>query len=568
MDVDQNNIGEEGAVPEEDARPPYIPLRGIIPGSPEERLEAFLTAYEYWTFDSCEEAGADMAALCHADPTMFAEWLDKTQKLGTVTTALDKFVKELSNAERTIAVYIGAGPDTPSGGHTAIVSMGRERELIPVLEDETTPLDHEVLDNTGVCLISKTMSGTFLVGTLPDYQLPAEVIPIIEVTEDGKHAIVTDMHEGKVRLDIVPGAVGSVKGGDSAFVNKEHKLLLGKAELQESMSQWRMDSPRERFSDVGGLDSLVENINERVFYPLRYPDVVKTLGISTTSGVLLHGPPGCGKTLVAKAIAGELGEQLEAESVFLQSSAPEMKSMWYGQTAQNIKSLWTAAREQAAMGKVVVIFLDEADSLGGSRGSIGGGYAHHADTDATNTWLAEMDGLHTQSEQKIVCIAATNMLTSLDSAFTSRFGLTVPISRPDEDGLAKIVRIHLQGTPTTAKFDEMVGAVVEYVFRGTGNVVAKAFLRQGGEVPIKRSELVSGRMIREAVTDAKWRCFSEYAANKSRKKPKVALGTDHLMNAIRSQFAKTTSAMSVHNVHTYVENEKIHSGEVTRLVLV
>ncbi len=202
-----------------------------------------------------------------------------------------------------------------------------------------------------------------------------------------------------------------------------------------------IEVPRVRWSDIGGLEEVKQELREAVEWPLKYPEKFKELGIRPPKGVLLYGPPGCGKTLLAKAVA------TESEANFIAVRGPELMSKWVGETERGIREVFRKARTAAP----AIIFFDEIDALVPRRGM---GYADSGVTErAVSQLLTEMDGIATLED--VVVIGATNRPDILDPAILrpGRFDRLIYVPPPDEEARLEIFKIHTRNMPLADDVD-------------------------------------------------------------------------------------------------------------------
>jgi SpoVK/Ycf46/Vps4 family AAA+-type ATPase len=195
-----------------------------------------------------------------------------------------------------------------------------------------------------------------------------------------------------------------------------------------------IERPKVNFQDVGGMEKVKEEIRLKIIHPLTHPELYKAYGKPIGGGILMYGPPGCGKTYLARATAGEI------KAGFIAVGINDVLDMWIGNSERNLHELF----EQARTHTPCVLFFDEVDALGASRGDM----RHHAGRQLINQFLAEMDGVKTSNEGVLI-LAATNAPWHLDSAFRrpGRFDRILFVPPPDASARASILRLHCRGKP-------------------------------------------------------------------------------------------------------------------------
>lgn len=218
----------------------------------------------------------------------------------------------------------------------------------------------------------------------------------------------------------------------------ESEVVEGKVraswEDDSAPAEREVERPKINFKDVGGMEKLKEEIRLKIIHPLAHPDLFKAYGKPIGGGILMYGPPGCGKTWLARATAGEI------KAAFIAVGINDVLDMWIGRSERNLHELF----EQARTHKPCVLFFDEVDALGASRGDM----RHHAGRQLINQFLSEMDGVKTSNEGVLI-LAATNAPWHLDSAFRrpGRFDRILFVPPPDGTARAAILRLLCRGKP-------------------------------------------------------------------------------------------------------------------------
>ena len=254
-----------------------------------------------------------------------------------------------------------------------------------------------------------------------------------------------------------------------------------------------IEVPNVNWSDIGGLEDVIQTLVEVVDWPLKKPESFKRLGISPPKGVLIYGPPGCGKTLLARAVA------TESEANFISVKGPELISKWVGESEKAVREIFRKARTAAP----AIIFFDEVDAIAPARGG-GSGDFHHSER-VISQLLTEMDGL--ESMKDVVVIAATNRPELIDKALlrTGRFDRFVNVDAPDAKSRKAIFEIYTANMPLDDDVDikKLVDATDYYV---GGDI--EAICREAGMRALRESyenntevEKISARHFEEALKD-------------------------------------------------------------------
>ncbi len=246
-----------------------------------------------------------------------------------------------------------------------------------------------------------------------------------------------------------------------------------------------IERPKIKFDDVGGMTKVKEDIRVKIIYPLQHAEMYAAYGKKIGGGILMYGPPGCGKTHLARATAGEVTAQ------FMSIGISDVLDMWLGNSERNLHSLF----EQARRNRPCVLFFDEVDALGASRSDM----RHSAGRHLVNQFLAEMDGADSNNDGVLI-LGATNAPWHVDAAFRrpGRFDQVIFVPPPDTPARAEILRILLQGKPATdIDYDQVANKTTEFSGADLKAVVDRAIeaklheaIRSGRPTPLVTKDLL------------------------------------------------------------------------------
>ncbi|MGH1338885.1 MAG: AAA family ATPase [Aureispira sp.] len=273
----------------------------------------------------------------------------------------------------------------------------------------------------------------------------------------------------------------------------------GEVEEDEEYIDAPIEKPAIDFSNVGGLEGVKKEIALKIIHPLKNPQIYEAYGKKVGGGVLLYGPPGCGKTLLARATAGEINAS------FINVGISDVLDMWVGSSEKNLHSLFEKARER----KPCVLFFDEVDALGASRSSHQGSASRFV----VNQFLDELDGIR-HSNEGVLILAATNCPWYLDAAFRrpGRFDRIIFVQPPDAPAREAILKLYLETIPTKPDINlkKLVKLTTDYSGADLRAVVDRAIesqleesLMQNKVIPIGQKDLVKA-VKAQAPTTKEW----------------------------------------------------------------
>jgi proteasome-associated ATPase len=311
----------------------------------------------------------------------------------------------------------------------------------------------------------------------------------------------------------------SLKTGDEVRVDPNFRVALELLSNPQSREHYLDEVPELPWSKVGGQDEALQAIKDAIELPLIHPELFQKFQHATPKGFLLYGPPGCGKTLIGKATAYNLTKQLREKSgedmkeYFMHVKGPEILNMWVGESERIVRDIFATAREKRRDGFLPFLFIDEAESVLGTRRA--SRYSNILSTLVT-MFCSEMDGI--DSLDDVVIILASNRADLIDPAILrpGRIDRKIKVNRPNREGAREIYRIYLtddlpydgalakEAANIGPALDRLVDRVVEAQFaRREENKFLEITLRSGRKETLYRSDLLSGAIIASIVSRAK-----------------------------------------------------------------
>lgn len=310
-------------------------------------------------------------------------------------------------------------------------------------------------------------------------------------TPSGEEAVVTLAYEIQ----------GHARSGDTLLIDQRAGVAFERIPKTEVSSLSLEEVPDVSYADIGGLDEQIGKIKDAVELPFAHPDLYRKYELRPPKGVLLYGPPGCGKTLIAKAVAQSLSSRIGdgSRSWFLNIKGPELLNKFVGETERRVRMIFERARELASEGRPVIIFFDEIDSVFRTRGS---GVSSDMETTVVPQFLTELDGV--EDLHNVIVIGATNREELLDPAVLrpGRLDVKIRVSRPDRSAARDIfTRYVTEGLPLEESVDTLIDTAVTELFRDKPYVSLR--FADGDCQVLHYRDFVSGAMIANIVDRAK-----------------------------------------------------------------
>ncbi len=279
-------------------------------------------------------------------------------------------------------------------------------------------------------------------------EMVGEVVTLKEILDDGTRALIIGRADEERVAELAEALIGErLRSGDTLLMDNRSGLLLEKLPRPEVEELVLEEVPDIAYEDVGGLDAQIEQIADAVELPYLHQELFAEYRLPAPKGILLYGPPGCGKTLIAKAVANSLAKKVAetsgdkaARSYFLNIKGPELLNKYVGETERQIRLVFQRAREKSEEGWPVIVFFDEMDSMFRTRGS---GISSDMESTIVPQLLAEIDGVETL--KNVIVIGASNREDLIDPAILrpGRLDVKIKIERPDEAAAAQIFARYL-----------------------------------------------------------------------------------------------------------------------------
>jgi proteasome-associated ATPase len=449
--------------------------------------------------------------------------------------ALREKVDKLSAPPLTYGIYLSANKD----GTVNVLAQGRKAKVNvdPALRFERLKPGQEVVLNEGLHVVEAA-----------GFEVQGEVV-VLKEQLDFERALIT-LRADEDRVGVIADTLRAAKlrVGDHLLMDARSGYLLEKLPKSEVEDLSLEEVPDIGYEQIGGLGAQIDAIKDAVELPYLYADYYEEHKLAPPKGVLLYGPPGCGKTMIAKAVANNLAEKIsekrgeKIKGFFLNIKGPELLTKYVGETERKIREIFAKAREKANEDVPVVVFFDEMDALFRTRGT---GISSDVETTIVPQLLAEIDGV--EGLKNVIVIGASNRQDLIDPAILrpGRLDVKIKIERPDQAAAADIFNKYLttnipiaksesrpHGGNVQAAIDTMLSATVNAMYGlSDDNRFLEVTYASGEKEVLYLKDFASGAMIDSIVRRAKKLALKRYIGGGEK-----GITTDDLLGAVREEF--------------------------------
>jgi proteasome-associated ATPase len=483
--------------------------------------------------DRLAETQAQLASVTSQNERLAATLREAREQIIALKEEIDRLAQPPAGFGVYLSTYDDGTVDVFTGGRKMRVAVSPDVEL-----DELRP-GQEVMLNEALNVVRAM-----------EFEQVGEVVMLKELMADGDRALVIGHTDEEKVVRIAAPLIGTVmRAGDSLLLEPRSGFVyerIPKTEVEELILE---EVPDIDYADIGGLGRQIDQIRDAVELPYLHADLFREHELRPPKGVLLYGPPGCGKTLIAKAVANSLAKEVarktgkaEGKSYFLNIKGPELLNKYVGETERHIRLVFQRAREKASEGTPVIVFFDEMDSLFRTRGS---GVSSDVENTIVPQLLSEIDGV--ESLENVIVIGASNREDMIDPAILrpGRLDVKIKIERPDAEAARDIFSKYLtpslplhaddlaeHGSDTEETVGEMIQRAVERMYAETEeNQFLEVTYANGDKEVLYFRDFNSGAMIQNIVDRAKKMAIKDFLDAGAK-----GIRVQHLLTACLDEF--------------------------------
>jgi proteasome-associated ATPase len=457
---------------------------------------------------------------------------DAREQIVSLKTEVDRLAQPPSGFATILVAYEDATADIMASGKKMRVGVS------PTIEIKDLVLGREVLLNESMNIVS-----------IREYDETGEIVVLKERINNDRALVVAHSDEERVIKLGEPLIHEKLRAGDTLLCDMRNGVAVEKiarAEVEELVLE---EVPDIHYEDIGGLGEQIEAIRDAVELPYLHAELFLEHKLKAPKGILLYGPPGCGKTLIAKAVANSLAQKVaektgidEGRSFFLNIKGPELLNKYVGETERHIRLVFQRAREKASEGMPVIVFFDEMDSLFRTRGT---GVSSDVENTIVPQLLSEIDGV--ESLENVIVIGASNREDMIDPAILrpGRLDVKIKIQRPDAQAAAAIFSKYLTSDLPLHEEDlaehsgdrdattvDMISRAVERMYTDYDeNRFLEVTYANGDKEILYFKDFNSGAMIENIVARAKKSAIKDYLTLGQR-----GIRVQHLLDACIDEF--------------------------------
>jgi proteasome-associated ATPase len=473
-----------------------------------------------------------LAAITSQNERLAATLREARDQITTLKEEVDRLAQPPTGFGTFLARNEDDSVDVFTGGRKLRVTVS------PSVDLDTLTRGQEVMLNEALNVVAAL-----------DFEKVGEVVMLKEIMADGDRVLViANADEERVVRIAEPLRSVTLRAGDSLLLDARAGYVYEKVPKSEVEELVLEEVPDIDYTQIGGLFGQIEQIRDAVELPYLHPDLFKEHQLKPPKGVLLYGPPGCGKTLIAKAVANSLAKKVaektgqEGKSYFLNIKGPELLNKYVGETERHIRLVFQRAREKASMGTPVIVFFDEMDSLFRTRGS---GVSSDVENTIVPQLLSEIDGV--EALENVLVIGASNREDMIDPAILrpGRLDVKIKIERPDAESARDIFSKYLVpelplhaddlaefGGDRAATVAGMITATVERMYtESEENRFLEVTYANGDKEVLYFKDFNSGAMIQNIVDRAKKMAIKDLLDNNQK-----GLRVQHMLQACVDEF--------------------------------
>ena len=483
--------------------------------------------------DKLTQQKSQMATVASQNERLVRTLKDARQQIVTLREEIERLAQPPSSYAVVVDVHEQDNTvDVLSGGRKMHVAVS------PAVEPADLGVGREVRLNEAMNIVS-----------VHPEDVAGEVVVVKEVLEDDRLLVLMRQDEERVVRSGGRVTGKQVRVGDAVLVDQRSNIAVERIPRAEVADLVLEEVPDLDYDDIGGLSTQIEAIRDAVELPYLHAELYERHQLKAPKGVLLYGPPGNGKTMIAKAVAASLARKVaertgqdSATAYFLNIKGPELLNKYVGETERHIRLIFHRAREKSSDGTPVVVFFDEMDSLFRTRGS---GVSSDVETTIVPQLLAEIDGV--EGLDNVIVIGATNREDMIDPAILrpGRLDVKIKIERPDAEGARDIFSKYLTADlplhpedleehdgDRQATVEGMIEAVVERMYAESDDNQFLEVTYQGGDKEILYfKDFNSGAMIQNIVDRAKKAAIKDLITTGAE-----GLRVGHLLDACIAEF--------------------------------